>query len=312
MKSNMDKRSKANYEVAIVGLDLSEMDDHVIEYVSLLNRSLPFKKIIFVHISEEQGLPDEILDQYPTLVMPLDEGIAISMERKIAPLFEDSETQYGVIVKQGSPLESFLKISKDHDADLVILGRKKSLEGSGLLSGHIVRKSPASILFVTETFKPTIKDILLPIDFSKHAAIAYDLAQQIKHSSNAWVHFSHIYSVPIGYYKTGKSFDEFAEIMKLHATRDLSRFIQKNEIDEELNCEYLLAGKESKAKLIYNHALDSKADLILIGSRGRTPTSALLIGSVVEKLLQIDVDIPILVVKNKGENMSFFEALMRI
>lgn len=312
MKNNTDKHSKGNYEVAVVGLDLSEMDDRIIEYVGLLNRSLPFKKIVFVHISKEQGLPDEILDKYPTLAMPLDEGITISMERKISLLFEDSETQYGVIVKHGSPLESFLKISKDHDADLVILGRKKSLKGSGLLSGHIVRKSPASILFVTETFKPAIKDILLPIDFSKHAAIAYELAQQIRNSSNTVVHFSHIYSVPIGFYKTGKSFDEFAKIMKLHATKDLARFLEKYEIEEELNCKYLLAGKESKAQLIYNHALDSNTDLILIGSRGRTPTSALLIGSVVEKLLQIDVDIPILVVKNKGENMSFFDALMRI
>jgi nucleotide-binding universal stress UspA family protein len=308
----MDKQANVNYEVAVVGLDLTEMDDRVNEYVGLLCRSLPLKKVIFVHIMEEQDVPDEILEQYPTLAIPLDEGITIGIERKVAPLFEGSSTEYGVIIKQGSPLESFLKISKDNHANLILLGRKKSLEGSGLLSGHIVRKSPASILFVTETFKPEIKDILLPVDFSNHSTIAYRLAKQFKNHCNAWIRFSHLYSVPIGYYKTGKSYDEFAEIIKSHATRDLALFVLKNEIEENSNCEYLLTGKGSKAQLIYDHAAKTGADLILIGSRGRTATSALLIGSIVEKLLQIDVDIPILVVKDKGENMGFFEALMRI
>ena len=308
----MEKHSKASYEVAVVGLDLSEMDDRVIEYVGILNRSLPFRKIIFVHIIEEQDLPNKVLEQYPSLAVPFDEGISMGIERKVAPIFESSETQYDLIVKQGSPVESFLKVSKDHDADLVIMGRKKSLEGSGLLSGQIVRKSPASILFVTETFQSTLKDILLPIDFSRHSATAYHLARQFKSQGNAQIRFSHIYSVPIGYYKTGKSYHEFAEIMKQHAMHDLTLFSRKNEIEDSLKCEYLLAGKGSKAQLIYNHAHETGADLILIGSRGRTVTSALLIGSIVEKLLQIDVDIPILVVKNKGENMGFFGALMRI
>ncbi|MDW3195495.1 MAG: universal stress protein [Cytophagales bacterium] len=308
----MDKYTKNNDKVAVVGLDLSEMDDRVLEYVHKFNQSFPFEKIIFAHISKEQDLPNEILSEYPSLASPLDEGITIGLEQKIAPLFEGSATQYGIIVKHGSPLESFLKISKENDADLVILGRKKSLDGSGLLSGHIVRKSPASILFVTETFKPAIKDILLPVDFSRHSTIVYDLAQKLQSEGQAQIRFSHLYSVPLGYYKTGKSYKEFVEIMKTNASRDFSRFMEVNNINPSTTCDYLLADKGPKAQLIYHHALETGADLILIGSRGRTATSALLIGSVVEKLLQIDDEIPILVVKDKGENMGFFEALMRI
>lgn len=308
----MDKYATANYEVAVVGLDLSEMDDRVLEYVRVLNQSFPFRKILFVHISKEQDLPDEILSTYPSLALPLDEGIAIRLEQKIAPFFKSSETEFGVIVKHGSPLESFLKISKENDADLVILGRKKSLDGSGLLSGHIVRKSPASILFVTETFKPDIKEILLPVDFSRHSAICYQLAKKFNGKGQASIRFSHLYDVPIGYYKTGKSYEEFAEIMKTNAAKDFARFQISNDIDKTTPCAYMLADKGPKARLIYNHALETSTDLILIGSRGRTATSALLIGSVVEKLLQIDDEIPILVVKDKGENMGFFEALMRI
>lgn len=308
----MKKQVNANYEVAMVGLDLTEMDDHVIKYIGVLSQSLPIKRIIFVHIAKELELPKEILDKYPDLMAPLDENIEHGIRDKVAPVMENTDSEYDIIVQEGSPLESFLRLSKIKNTDLIILGRKKILDGTGMLAGHIVRKSHASILFVTERFSPQIKDILLPMDFSKHSVIALYLAQHIQQNSEANIRFSHIYSVPTGYYKTGKTYEEFAEIMKFHASQDLKQFMSNNDIHEEIDCEYLLAENGSKARLIYQHARDSATDLIIIGSRGRTPTSALLIGSIVEKLLQIDVDIPILVVKDKGENMSFFEALMRI
>ncbi|MFY9941798.1 MAG: hypothetical protein WAK57_06455 [Desulfobacterales bacterium] len=40
----------------------------------------------------------------------------------------------------------------------------------------------------------------------------------------------HVYSVPIGFYKTGKSYEEFAEIMKGHAQRDYMEFIKKADL----------------------------------------------------------------------------------
>jgi len=308
MKANIN----VNYEVVIVGLDLTEMDDRIIEYLKILIKSLPLKRIIFVHIAKKLELPEEITNKYPALLAPLDENIEDGIQQKVTPLLENSTIDYDIIVQEGAPLENFLRISKIKNADLVILGRKRNLKGSGLLSGHIVRKSPASILFVTERFTTSIQNILVPLDFSKHSVIALDLALRLKEHSNANIHFSHIYSVPTGFYKTGKTYEEFAEIMKGHATNNLAQFLREYEVKGDFPCEYLLSDDESKAELINNYAHKLNTDLILIGSRGRTRTSALLIGSIVEKVLLLDSDIPILVVKNRGENMGFFEALMRL
>ncbi|MEM6814032.1 MAG: universal stress protein [Bacteroidota bacterium] len=195
---------------------------------------------------------------------------------------------------------------------MIVPGRKKVLNGLGLISGHIVRKSQTSILFVTEKFNSAIKNILVPLDFSKHSVIALDLALKFQEHTNANIHFSHIYSVPIGFYKTGKSYEEFAEIMKGHAVNDLELFLKQNDVPNDYPCEYILSDDESKAKLLNTYAHESDMDLILIGSRGRTRTSALLIGSIVEKVLLLDSNIPILIVKNRGENMGFFEALMKL
>ena len=308
----METKTKPQCEVLVVGLDLSEMDDHIIDYLGILTKSLPLKRIFFVHIARELELPEEITAKYPDLIAPLDENIADGIRNKVAHLFENNSIDYDVIVQEGAPLEHFLRISKIKNADLIVLGRKKVLDGSGLLSGHIVRKSQASILFVTENYNPSIENILVPLDFSRHSVIAVDWARKFEEHSNAKIHFSHIYGVPIGFYKTGKSYEEFAEIMQGNAAKDLKVFLKQNDLPNDYPCEFILSDDESKAKLLNTYAHESGTDLILIGSRGRTRSSALLIGSIVEKVLLLDSDIPVLVVKNRGENMGFLEAFMKL
>ena len=168
------------------------------------------------------------------------------------------------------------------------------------------------MLFVTENHQPVIKRMLVPVDFSSHSALALRLAESIQQKTKASIDLVNVYYVPIGYHKTGKGFEEFAEIMKGHAQNDLAKFLKKNEFAQDLPCEFMLDKDDSISDQLYHHAQEAHADLIIIGSRGRTKTAALLIGSIVEKLVFEDVDVPVLVVKNKGENMNFFEALMRI
>lgn len=308
----MEAEYKPNYEVAMVGLDLTEMDDRIIEYLGILLKTLPLKRVLFVHVAKELELPKEVTDKYPDLLAPLDESISDGIADKVSHLFKDNDVAHDIIVQEGAPLETFLRLSKIKNVDLVILGRKKSLEGSGLLAGHIVRKSQASILFVTEKFNPTIKNVLVPVDFSLHSVLSLHLALKLKEHADVNIHFSHLYNVPIGFYKTGKTHKEFAEIMKGHAMSDMKQFLRENKVMEEYPCTFILSDDQPKADLINKHAHEAGMDLILIGSRGRTTSSALLIGSIVEKVLMLDSDIPILVVKNRGENMGFFEALMKL
>jgi nucleotide-binding universal stress UspA family protein len=308
----MSKPRNTRFEVGMVGLDLTEMDHFLINYVKLLMKTMPLKRILFVHIAKELELPKELTEKYPDLLAPLDENIADGISKKIAPLFEDSDVDYDVIVREGQPFEQFLRLSKIKNVDLIVLGRKRSLKGSGLLAGSIVSKSPVSILFVPERNFETISNVMVPIDFSKHSILCLNLAMKMKELSGVNIHASHIYTVPVGFYKTGKSYEEFADIMKFHAANDYKDFLRENELPNDFPCEYILTDHESKAEVINKYAHEAGMDFILIGSHGRTATSALFIGSIVKKLLQLNLDIPMLVVKHKGENMGFFEAIMKL
>ena len=52
--------------------------------------------------------------------------------------------------------------------------------------------------------------------------------------------------------------------------------------------------------------------MLLVGSQGRTAAASLLLGSVSEKMLHYENHIPLLVVKEKGGNLGFFEALFKL
>jgi nucleotide-binding universal stress UspA family protein len=64
--------------------------------------------------------------------------------------------------------------------------------------------------------------------------------------------------------------------------------------------------------MIFNAAKSSRADLLIMGSRGRSKASAMLMGSVADGLVRINREIPLLVVKNKNENLDFFDALLKL
>ena len=68
----------------------------------------------------------------------------------------------------------------------------------------------------------------------------------------------------------------------------------------------------SPANLANETAHQENADVILIGARGRTAATAIFLGSVTEKLLTLDSDIPLLIVKDKKKTFDFLELLKKI
>lgn len=308
----MEKTTYEPYKVALVALDLAEMDDHLIRYMAMISNSLPLERIFFVHIAKTLELPADLLKEYPGLLEPLDENIAYGIRKKVDQHFGTSEIDVNCIVEEGNSIERILKLCKIKNIDLLVMGRKESLQGSGIVSSRIARKCPCSMLLVTQKFNSEIKSILVPIDFSQHSSLAMSRALELSEKTKAKLLSMHVYSVPNGYYKTGKSYDEFAQIMKSHAEKEYQRFLSQNHISSEIPCEYVLTDDGKYSDLTYEMAEKRSVDLVIIGSRGRTNLSSVLMGSVAEKLVYLDSQIPILIVKNKGENMGLLEALMKI
>jgi nucleotide-binding universal stress UspA family protein len=301
------------FSKAMIGLDLTEMDDILIKKTAVFIKFLGIEKCYFLHVAKNLEIPKEILSQYPDLVAPTDESIEMIIKNKLKEFNfpEDIETE--VFVEEGShPLDTFLRWAKIKDVDLIIMGRKDVLVGNGVLADGVAKKAPCSVLLVQE--KRPIKfpkKILIPTDFSSHNHMIYEFGEVIADELDAELVPMHIYEVPHGYSKTGKTFEEFSEIMKENSQNDFKKFVSKHH-HPELKCEMVLNEGKNPGTLILEFAQKIDADMILLGSRGRTTSAAILLGSTAEKLIHANKYLPMLIFKKKGETMGFFDALFKL
>jgi len=82
--------------------------------------------------------------------------------------------------------------------------------------------------------------------------------------------------------------------------------------NQTLSVKLVLNDGRNIAIQITEFAKKIDADLILLGSRGRTTSAAILLGSTAEKLISYNKLLPMLIFKKKGETMGFFDALFKI
>jgi nucleotide-binding universal stress UspA family protein len=119
--------------------------------------------------------------------------------------------------------------------------------------------------------------------------------------------------VPTGYHFTGKSYEEFAGIMEQRAAEAYGKFMEGIDLSgQPVIAEYTLDKDEDPVEDIYLKAREAEANLIVIGAKGRSATAAIFLGSMAERLIQADTEIPILVVRPKGKTEGLIDYLKEL
>ncbi len=300
-------------ERLLVALDMTEMDELLIKYSSHLAKFLKSEKVYFIHVARDLELPEDLRKNYPDLMAPSDESIADSIEKMIKTSWDSNyDCEKVVEIKEGDPSDQILKWVNIKDVDMLIMGRKRKLKGGGIVPQKIAKVAHTSLMMVPEDFEFKLDKIVVSVDFSKHAKLAVEEALAISKGKNIDLTLLNVFRVPAGYHKTGKDYDEFATIMKGHAKTDFNEFIEKNGFPKDLTCEYVLDEDDSPADKIFEFSAEYNADMIVMGSKGRTGLASILLGSVAEKVITYDSEIPLMIIKEKGENMGFLKALLKM
>lgn len=299
----------------IVSVDLSDLDEEVIRYSSIIADIMDADTLYFLHIAKSLNLPKEVAEKYPDLLAPTDETIKHQVQETVSKYFKERDNTKSIIeVIEGKPTDTLLKYTKRKNADLIILGKPSAKEESQINIGKIAELSSCSALFVPKHADIKIDNLVVAMDFSKNAENALEQAIHIAEAGkNVKVYGHHVYHVPHGYYKTGKSYEEFAGIMLANAKKDAQKFYKKHNVTEaECIMTYSLSEDDKIHDELNKFATQHNADMILVGSRGRTAAASMLLGSVSEKLLHYDNNSPLFIVKNKKDNMGFLEALLKL
>jgi nucleotide-binding universal stress UspA family protein len=303
------------FQRIMVGLDFTVMDTVLISYTAYLLRRLRPEKVYFLNIQEDLDVPDDIRDEFPMFDQPRDEKLLGEMKRKVAQYFPDWEA-YDVELQviEGSPQKEMVRWTHIKHIDLLILGNKNLRRGSGLIPQQLARKLTCSLLFVPEKASHQLRKVWVACDYSSFSKLAAEQGLElIKEEPHGSLHLQHIFTVPMGYYKTGKTEAQFVEIMRQHALKRYKSFVAELDLppdgpDISPVCTYN-ATKKSPAAMVNERAHREEADLIIIGARGHSATTALLLGSFAEKVIKLDKDIPLLLAKHKDKSFSFFDMI---
>ena len=301
-----------DFKRILICLDLTEQDRNLIILGSRLIKANVAEKVYFFHAAEKLDLSDEFLEKYPNLVAPVDETIKRLIQDALDQDFDADLEKVEIKVTEGNAFDQILKWSRIKEIDLIVMGKKPQEIGSFQLPEKVVEFTHNSVLIVTSSKLEHVNKQLVPIDFSKNSSMAINQALKVREIIGAEIVCLHIYKVPSGYHTLGKSFEEFAEIMKSNAVKEYAQFAKDNGFSAtEIPCIHSLSdGDHSKQILEIAHI--ENASLIVMGSKGRTQLSNLVLGSTAMKMVKYDFDIPLLIVKNKKENLGFLEALLKL
>lgn len=145
-----------------------------------------------------------------------------------------------------------------------------------------------------------IQKILVPVDFSEHAAHALDYAIDLAGRFGARIDLMNCYPVYLGAVSpygivVPETFDRECRDA---ARQEIEKWAQKVR-DAKVAVETHVS-PSPPGEAIPRHAREAKIDLIVMGSRGLTGLKHLLLGSVAERVLRM-APCPVLTVKLGGE-----------
>ncbi|NME66665.1 universal stress protein [Flammeovirga aprica] len=299
-----------------VALDASRKDVPLLKHANKYINNSGADKVYFVHVQESLDLPDEVTKKYPDMLSPLDESIRASMNSLIHEHIPNIDNiNHELLIEEGVPAETIIKLVKRKQSDIVILGKNSQGKGTGSVARKIASFAPCSVLFAPELLQYEKEPkALIPINFSETSKDALQQVEEIaSHIHDLKSMAVNCFRIPNGYSTTGKSYEEMVEILEGVSQKKLDHFVKSAIDDHNIMTKPVLIGEdETIADGIYKTAKSENVDMIIIGSKSRTFMASMVLGSTAEKLLLSDINIPILIYKNKNQTLDIFNFFDRI
>ena len=288
----------------IVALDLSEADRHILQFLAANAALMGIEKAYFVHLMPDFTLPKQVDVEFQKLFAPeypVDEKVRDKLGFDIQEAFgEEAELEYSIEVIEGKPYEKLLHWIKVKEADLLVVGKKKVSQGSGITARRVARNAKCNILFVPVNGHSEIENIVVPVDFSDHSLHAIQAAQAFKaRKPEADIHGLYVVDLPPeDYYTRSRPGKGYRGVLMESAKIAYDSFVKDNGLSrEEIEMNFLENKQHDIAGHIEDFALEKPHSMIIMGARGHSPFETFLFGSITEKMAERVNVLPLLVVR---------------
>ncbi|MEX0811935.1 MAG: universal stress protein [Chitinophagales bacterium] len=278
----------------LVALDLSEIDNRLIEYAAFLANELALEKVYFIHNIRKYAIGDLFEEELKDV--NLDEVIGDELNEQVATGFK-SDTPWEVLISEDTYTESLISyIANKYSIDLMLLGNKNNVKGTGQLTGKLIRMLKCPVLSLPASSPIKLEQVWVGTDFStaseKSFRYAFELSKEIPLKLSA----VHVYNLPLQFAPYVPQESMVLKVEK-HVQEKFSRFIKRLKYDKEIK-PVIIPGRDATiAEKIIEKANRSGVDLLIVSDKGENTFSHLIIGSVADDLFDQELNVPLMIVK---------------
>jgi nucleotide-binding universal stress UspA family protein len=192
-------------------------------------------------------------------------------------------------------LVGILKLAREREADLLVMGAfgaQRADVGFGTVATACVRKAAADVLLVRDTQVGAFRTIVAAVDFSETSLRALDRAAQFAAKDGAELHVLHVFSAPWSrfHYRARTPLVEPAQQVEYRNALERRLADVAGRIQAAypgLRVRTACEDRKGHRSGIVEYAKRVSADLIVLGTRGRTTMRDILLGSTAEKVLAV-------------------------
>lgn len=265
-------------------------------------------RLLAVHIIDTL-----VLVELQEALSPMVQGIQDAMLRDAneawAGFAKDIPGMEGVEfhVAINNQLTELLRQVRDRSADLLVLGVRGAsagmlgLGGAGGLASDAVRRCPVKVMLVRETHRGPFKNVVVGVDFSSTSKLALEAAARVVAQDDGVLNIVHVFNPPWGrfHYRapTEATSPQFQHQFRQELQKRLEEFcIPSDPTMVWAKPRFHLVESAGHGAGLTEFTRRTGADLVVLGTRGRTNLRDVLIGSTAERVLR-DAPCSILAIK---------------
>ena len=281
-----------------VGLARNESDAPLIRYAAMVASLGTVEEVRFVHVLSRASGP---------LPMVVDHaGVQSELLRTIGQEFTPAPPQLRVEcnVLDGPLTDELLAHTAQQQTDLLLVGHGRGASGRRALARRLAMKAPCSVWMVPQGAPATLAKILVPVDFSQHAADTMRVACSMARLSG----IAECLALHVYFNEAVVNYEGYDAVLRGEEEEAWRKFIAPIDC-QGVSVTPIFEESSHVAATIGRIAGREGADLIVMGTRGRSRSAAILLGSVTEEMI-IDAQVPLLAVKHFGARMGVLQALL--
>ncbi|MEX2137636.1 MAG: universal stress protein [Pirellulales bacterium] len=279
----------------LITLSLTQPDEGLLHYAARLAEWFQWSDVDFVHVVA----PDRSDGWDPR---PWQAKMQAEVERLFGA--QTTDRRFSLHAARGSRLDEMLRLSVEHQRDLIVMGHRRMRSGRRSLARRAAMVAPCSVWLAPEGSPPRISNILVPTDFSNHSADALSVAAAIARSAG----LDNVQALHVYFDQSSIRFDEHVDEVLGQEEAAFHRWVAG--VDTHgVAVEPVFHESAHPPQAILRVAERYQSDLIVMNTRGRSQAASVLLGSTTSDTMAATT-IPLLAVKHYGSRMTLLEALL--